>query len=749
MRPTKSIIYSFDTFTMDVLERRLWRGDALVALTPKAFDTLLVLLENKGRIVDKDVLLDEVWKDTFVEEATLAQNVSTIRKALGTLPDGTQFIETVPRRGYRFLREVSEASSDEETIVIQRHRSTMIAAEQTTFNDAKSEAVTDVEPRRQARNGWLARHRTLVMTFAAVAIVTAVGGWFLARPYLRSRTLAASSFLHTQVTKLTSDGNIQLVRVSPNGNFVAMAVRRGDLSALEVRQIDSSSTVEVVAPKKRQFVGITFSPDERQIYFVAYDAGGPDTAGRIGKLYRVPTMSGQIEELTNDIDSPVAFAPDGHRFAFVRNYPSEKESDIMLADLKEAGERKFASRPIGQYFAPSGPAWSPDAKTIAVPAKTSSGETAILGIDAASGQQREMTNAKLRWAANPNWLADSSGLVISAFSDASGDRSDEIWEISAADGSTRKIAGGTSGILGLSLTADSRSITAVESKLVSSVWLSPTGAVKDAAQIKQNLPELNIDPTGMSFTPDGKILYGSSLNGNVDIWMMGADGGNGRQITTGDGADSMPVIIEDGHAIAFVSNRSGRPEIWRMNLDGTEQTQLTNVNGAGSPSVAGRDIYFSAIDEKSQNVALYKLSVDGGTPTQITSSLTLLPQVSPDGKWIACYSPPTVPDAQGSNRLALTILAAETGKVVKQWNADLSGNLSPIVWSDAQHFNYVTYDGAVSHLTRQGLNDPAPSAILDLPNERIFKFAWSPSGAFAYERGTALNNVVLIRSETE
>ena len=100
---------------MDVLERRLWRGDEVVALTPKAFDTLLVLLENKGRIVNKDVLLDEVWKNTFVEEATLAQNVSTIRKALGTLPDGTQFIETVPRRGYRFLCEVSESASDEET----------------------------------------------------------------------------------------------------------------------------------------------------------------------------------------------------------------------------------------------------------------------------------------------------------------------------------------------------------------------------------------------------------------------------------------------------------------------------------------------------------------------------------------------------------------------------------------------------------------------------------------------------------
>ena len=358
----------------------------------------------------------------------------------------------------------------------------------------------------------------------------------------------------------------------------------------------------------------------------------------------------------------------------------------MLADLTEAGEKKLASRPIGQYFAPSGPAWSPDGKTIAAPARTDTGEAAILGIDAVGGQQRELTNAKLRWAGNPNWLADSSGLVISAYRDSSGDRSDEIWEISLADGSTRKIAGGTTGILGLSLTADSRSITAVESKLVSSIWLAGHDDVKDAVQIKQNLPELNIDPTGMSFTPDGKLLYGSSLNGNVDIWMMDAGGVNARQITTGDAADSLPVMIEDGRAIAFVSNRSGRPEIWRMNLDGTEQKQLTNVGGAGSPSVAGSDIYFTAMDQPSQIVNLYKVSVDGGTPTQLTSSLTLMPQISPDGKWIACYSSPAVPDAQGSNRLEPTILAADTGRVVRQWNGELGGYLSPIVWSDAAAF---------------------------------------------------------------
>ena len=106
----------------------------------------------------------------------------------------------------------------------------MIAAEQTTVPADKTETVTDVAT--LAHKSWFRRNLTLVVPLAGVVVAAAAGGWFGVRPYLRSRTLAASSFLNTQVTKLTSDGNIQLVRVSPRGNFVAMAVGRGDLSAL-------------------------------------------------------------------------------------------------------------------------------------------------------------------------------------------------------------------------------------------------------------------------------------------------------------------------------------------------------------------------------------------------------------------------------------------------------------------------------------------------------------------------------------
>src|SRR6266850_6135492 len=104
--------YEFGRFRLKPDERVLLRGEEFVPLTPKAFEILLTLLENDGRIVRKDDLMKKVWPDTFVEEGNLTQNVSLLRKALGESASGPQFIETVPRRGYRFVATVREPQTD-------------------------------------------------------------------------------------------------------------------------------------------------------------------------------------------------------------------------------------------------------------------------------------------------------------------------------------------------------------------------------------------------------------------------------------------------------------------------------------------------------------------------------------------------------------------------------------------------------------------------------------------------------------
>ena len=124
-------VYQFGPFRLDLEERELRRQRDLVALTPKAFDTLVVLVQNSGRVIEKDDLMKRVWPDTFVEEANLAVNISVLRKALGSTPTGGQYIETVPRRGYRFSPQVTDSSlSPVDIVVRERVRSRMVIDEE-------------------------------------------------------------------------------------------------------------------------------------------------------------------------------------------------------------------------------------------------------------------------------------------------------------------------------------------------------------------------------------------------------------------------------------------------------------------------------------------------------------------------------------------------------------------------------------------------------------------------------------------
>jgi len=109
--------YEFGRFRLNTAERVLLREGDLVALTPKVFDILLTLVENCGQVVSKEELMKRVWPDTFVEEGNLTQNISLLRKALGESPGGVQFIETVPRRGYRFVADISEPGNNHGPVV--------------------------------------------------------------------------------------------------------------------------------------------------------------------------------------------------------------------------------------------------------------------------------------------------------------------------------------------------------------------------------------------------------------------------------------------------------------------------------------------------------------------------------------------------------------------------------------------------------------------------------------------------------
>jgi DNA-binding winged helix-turn-helix (wHTH) protein/TolB-like protein len=116
MKLTAQALYEFDRFRLDPAEQRLLCDGELVPLTPKAFQILCALIQSNGRLLNKDELIKKVWPNSFVEEANLSVDISALRRALGDTPDGQKFIETVPKRGYRFvmpIREIGNGSQSE------------------------------------------------------------------------------------------------------------------------------------------------------------------------------------------------------------------------------------------------------------------------------------------------------------------------------------------------------------------------------------------------------------------------------------------------------------------------------------------------------------------------------------------------------------------------------------------------------------------------------------------------------------
>jgi DNA-binding winged helix-turn-helix (wHTH) protein/TolB-like protein/Tfp pilus assembly protein PilF len=162
--------YKFGDFLLNLSERSLSREGEPVGLTPKAFDTLAVLVTHSGRLVEKDELLKEVWPDTFVEEATLAQNIFTLRRVLGR--EGVQYIETVPKRGYRFVGDVEEVLDERVGLLVRRHTSSRLLIEEEYEEEPERQSETEA---RTLRPPALSRRRKVAIV-VALAVLVAVGG---------------------------------------------------------------------------------------------------------------------------------------------------------------------------------------------------------------------------------------------------------------------------------------------------------------------------------------------------------------------------------------------------------------------------------------------------------------------------------------------------------------------------------------------------------------------------------------------
>jgi len=701
--------YAFDGFEIDTVNRTLLRDGVVVPLTGKVFDVLTVFAENPGRLLEKDELIEKVWHSGFVEEGNLARNVSTLRKALGDTGKDHKYIATIQGRGYRFLADVVIKGIAE--ISEPADPSLTLENNLSSPNERADTSKQHPYPPRSLfyQRAWLFSISGLCLIGIAVVAFRLES--------LQPRQSDLLSFEHLRQTKLTQDGKVYSPLVSPDGQYLAYVSIDGNRHSLCLRQIATGSVLELQPYQlDTHYWALAFAPDNSFLYYILKER---DTD--YGNIYRVPLLGGQPQQLIHHADGGLALSPDGRRLAFTRTDRQAGTSAIVAADNDGSNEQVVSSTDLDSLF--SALDWSPDGKSFIYAFKrreVNRDYWYLAQIRATGGEERRIGNPSDSSIMAVRWLPDMSGLIVNAI-DAS-TRQPQVYSVSYPDGTMRRITNDLNNYVGISITADGRSIVTLQMNSNRQIWNVPAGNSAHAIQIS-NGTEKHFDL--VSWQGDDHIVFDQDENGSLDnynIFRARPDGTQQQQLTFGPGNNTNPSVSPDGETIAFVSNRSGQDQLWRMSVDGRSVTRVIDTpNSVIRPVFAsdGKSIYFSV--SVAGQCHIWQVAADGGTPWPVIDADVYRWSVSPDGSYLA-YS--AFDKETKTVRTNIHPLHPDDSERVL--------DISPETWMEwagdekALYFN--TAEDGSQNIWRQPLDGSKPRPITTFSSEQVYRFVWSPNG---------------------
>ena len=738
--------YEFGEFQLDTRRRNLSKNGEKIPLTARNFDLLLFMIENGGRILEHDELLEKVWAGTFVEQATLKKGISALRHILGECPE-SEFIKTIPRRGYSFVLPVrlvpeengfSYYRETEQQIIIEEFEET------DDFETVKNvveipSASAKTLPSAKTEKNKLSRFVILGIGTTALFILT----FFGLKPYFSKNVQARFSFENSRFSRVTNNGKVLAgTAISPDGAYLLYSLTETGGTSLWVRQIAVNRNNRLTPLANSHYWAFAFAPDNSYVYYIIDNTDEPKKSG----LYKIPLFGGEAERIKENVSS-LAVSPDGKRLALGSIIG---ETRIFTVNTEGEDEREVAKLPPDSGL--WGMSWTPDGENLLCTIRKTVEKKPLFYISEISpenGTESIILPAQEKIIFGAVWLSDKSALLSTSREPNADIR--QIWQYFPGSAQWQRVTNDNNSYHSVSLTRDGKNIASSQLSRLASIWLSgnisfdrKTPPTKSLLNGSDNFRQItdgvsNFDKVG--WLSDGHLIYSGIEDGKEAIFTINGDGTNPKHLTNGeDGMWLFPNVTGNGQNISFLSSRDENRQVWRIDGDGKNPTKMTesDLSIASALILSDNSTVIFSRAEGSETV-LFRQTPDKQI-TQLTNSATGDFAISPDEKLLAVET-----RDKNTGKFRVELISLEEDKTIKTFDFNVLRQMS--FTPDGKNLAYISPNNDVCQIRIQPLDGSENFALTDFQSDEIFGFAWSPDGkSLAVIRGKQLNDAVLIRA---